>query len=647
MQGKVDDPQAFCYGPAEEAFRHRDFRRIYDEFVNYYKDHIKGESEYYKWLKALSLDEAREYGAATESFRWAKDMIRYLREDADNKYYEVLIGFPLQSMNGNVYHERDLIAAALNLKGKCPDLNHKDEFWFSPNNPRNRWGNLPVVDAKYEDGAIEAILQVPKDAVCPICDGAKMTDLIDEQRIVNVSLAGKCATTRYGGECEGFQFSDPPFTLLTTDVLPGIPLARIRPLESIMVEALQRPFADETRTQPTRRQTRVKVKMKVQEQATQEHPCPDGEIWDPRQEKCIPEPPAEPSYEQAVSPPDTTPQTGPGQRNLRPKSVEPAEDGSCPDGYIISGRLGKCVLDESCPENQHFDQEQQQCVPDTIPKPKDTGTSMGTPAAPAEAAGDIMVDPQGDTLPQKRDIPQPIEPEERPVPRTTVTQVPHVEPVPDKALSQTPQPPLVPTQKPGTELGEPKEPHTCPDGHHFDLAADMCVPDTALTERVRRFKAEDEARKMKDHLFTEKERLERVQATWEKRYTELDTQFQQLLGGVRQQAKRTSDLESALDKTRTEREDLRVELRQIKGDYADKDRDNKRLENTLEELKIEHEGLKKKYHGIMQSALKLSKDNTKANEDYLAKARECDDLREALKKKDIMAKKGLKIRVKA
>jgi hypothetical protein len=205
--------------------RSEDFERIHIEFCDHYGK-TKGDSEYYDWVHALSLDESKPYANAKESFRWAKTMLRALREDAENKYYGCLVGLPLMSMNGNIYHERDLIAAALSLKGKHPSLNHKDEFWF---NEANRYGVLTVVDAKYEDGAVEAVLQVPKSAVCPICDGAPMTSLIDNQHIVNVSLEG-----RNNG---AFEFTDPPFTLLTSDVLPGIPLARIKPLEKIMSEA--------------------------------------------------------------------------------------------------------------------------------------------------------------------------------------------------------------------------------------------------------------------------------------------------------------------------------------------------------------------------------------------------------------------------
>ncbi len=177
-----------------------------------------------------------EYGQARESFRWAQDMIEFLREDSDNKYYKILVGFPIESMNRNVYSERDLIAAALTLKGKHPSLNHKDEFWFSPENPRNRWGNIDIMGGKFEEGAAEAIIKVPKTMICPVCNGRKMTELIDSKKIVNVSLEGDCegGYCERTGKCRGFYFTDPPFTLLTTDVLPGIPLARIKPLEAYL-----------------------------------------------------------------------------------------------------------------------------------------------------------------------------------------------------------------------------------------------------------------------------------------------------------------------------------------------------------------------------------------------------------------------------
>ncbi|MFX0108946.1 MAG: hypothetical protein ACFE7R_11720, partial [Candidatus Hodarchaeota archaeon] len=53
----------------------------------------------YDWLKALSLDEGKMYGAARESFRWAKDMLQFLREEIlidlmANRIYEMKIIHP-------------------------------------------------------------------------------------------------------------------------------------------------------------------------------------------------------------------------------------------------------------------------------------------------------------------------------------------------------------------------------------------------------------------------------------------------------------------------------------------------------------------------------------------------------------------------
>ena len=197
--------------------RHIDFQRIYDEFCSYYKNHAKGKTEYYDWLTALSLDEAQPYGHARESFQWAKDMLRLISEDAENKYYGCVVSLPIRSMNGNVYHERDLIAAATTIEGKSPSINHKDEFWLSVKNPRNRWGPPVTIEgSKYEDGANEVVIKVPKATICPVCTPSNkpLYRMIDEKRVVNLSLEG----TMNGA----FEYSDPPFTLLTSDVFcPG------------------------------------------------------------------------------------------------------------------------------------------------------------------------------------------------------------------------------------------------------------------------------------------------------------------------------------------------------------------------------------------------------------------------------------------
>lgn len=222
--------------------RHPDFEYILGEFKRYYKDPTKAMAEYTAWLNALKLNDNKSYGQSRESFQWAKDMITRFKEDAANVYYKVLLGFPTKSMNRNIYKERDLVAAAHTLVGKHPSINHKDDYWLAPKeqNPHNRWGVVTVVAAAPEEGAVEAILQVPKTALCPVCNGAKLTELIDAKRIYNVSLEGQCNGNDQGA-CDGFEFTEHGFSLLTSDVLPGIPMAKIYPMESYLAFLPQKP----------------------------------------------------------------------------------------------------------------------------------------------------------------------------------------------------------------------------------------------------------------------------------------------------------------------------------------------------------------------------------------------------------------------
>lgn len=308
--------------------RHPDFERIKNEFETYYckGSHPcpRGTQEYNIWLAALRLDETVPYGSPRESFTWARDMIKFLREDKDNKYYQILVGFPVRSMNGNVYKERDFIAAALSLVGAHPSLNHKDEFWFSPENPKNRWGILTVIGAKYEDGAVETILQVPKSAICPICNGSKMTELIDTKQIVNVSLEGDCkgGFCQTTGVCDGFVFLKKGFSLLTTDVLPGMPMARIFPIEAYL------PFSQ------ARHPKRVQI---VGIENMSKKPK-EGEI------------------------------SGGPNPDEQPEQVAPDAKGQCPEGYQFSAKVNACVKLPAAPTTQTH-------------TPEGTTVTSGTPAA--------------------------------------------------------------------------------------------------------------------------------------------------------------------------------------------------------------------------------------------------------------------------
>ena len=135
--------------------RHFDFVRIRNEFIKYYG--ASGEEEYYFWLRALKLNENKPYGVSQERFSFIKDQIQKLKEDIKNVYYRVLVGFPLRSMNGNLYTQDKLSAAADSLVNSFNlNLNHY---------PSLELPGVQYVAAKFEDGAVEAVLKVPKETL--------------------------------------------------------------------------------------------------------------------------------------------------------------------------------------------------------------------------------------------------------------------------------------------------------------------------------------------------------------------------------------------------------------------------------------------------------------------------------------------------
>jgi len=673
------DPEAYCAvikRQAEgEALIHPDFLKIYKQFIKHCKDETEGANRYAVWVKALNLDDTQPYGMSMrEQFQWLRKHANYnlWKEDTDAKYWRVEAGFPLESMNRNVYTERELELAARTLKNQVPNLNHK--HLMKP---------VEIVGSEYEDGVVECVLRVPNRYHCPGCErGMTLNEVLDKGLIVNVSLEASCDyTTSDVGACEGMHFTG--LALLTKDVLPGIPLTRIMPLESIMVEALQ----SSTKTD-RRKKKMTKLEMKIEQEDCGEgehwddeqgkcvpnvteqdepeikpgsrycddHPddprckehqkaihdedvvtpeCPEGEIWDPRANDCVPEPPTEPNYsEDVVFPvPDKTLGTGPGQRVLKPKSVQPDEHGQCPPGYIISTRLGNCILDESCPEGQHFDQDEQKCMPDTVPKPETPGTSVGTTPAPREATPDDVVhDTTAGTDPHERPMPVPDAVQgpskDVKVPKSTDAPVGAPEVLPELTSDQ---PPLQ-----GDSAGEiePKPEHECQDGYHYDYDAVQCVPDSPITERVKRFQAEDKADSLKTKLVK-----------MEKRYVELDTGYQQLLGNIRSKKQMIGRLEKQVDRFNVEKVNDEVKIRDKDRRIQDLTIARDDYKQQFEKLQRIHNEQDKKYNNTLAVNLELSRKLTKSNEDYLELASKNEILEAKLGKARSHGKKIVKIKV--
>ena len=211
---------------------HPDFVKIYRAFMKRYcgspdNECEKGKRVYYAWLAKMGLDDTKPYRKPQEKFNWAKSAFQYIKQDKNAKYYKVEALFPLTSMNNNVYTEEELIRAARTLIGKPVNLNHEG----------HTLKGVKIVDAEYEDGAVEVLLRVLKTAGRGL--GVNICDMIDKGEIVHVSIEATCRTRplqKIDGEvgfgCEGLVFTG--LALLTKDVLPGVPLTRIEPVERLV-----------------------------------------------------------------------------------------------------------------------------------------------------------------------------------------------------------------------------------------------------------------------------------------------------------------------------------------------------------------------------------------------------------------------------
>ncbi len=587
------DPEAYCAVIKRqvegEKLRHPDFQKIYRQFQTV----ENGENRYLNWINALNLDETKPYGDCfKEQFGWIKRHtdLRLWNEDSRNKYWKFEAAFPVESMNGNVYTREELIRAARTLVGKSVNLNHKYPL-----------PTIEIVASEEENGIVEGVIKVPNTLKCPICDENKtINELIEQKGIYNNSLEAGCTFESEDRKCEGMYFTG--LALLTTKVLPGIPLTRLKPLEGIMVEALQ---------SSTRRRKNVKtIKMEVLEEDEPE-PCPEGQKRNPETGKCEPIPPEE---MQTV---DITP--------VQPKpSMEPDENGQCQHGYMLNA-IGKCVPTEDCGEGRHWDANandgQGACVADTPPKPEHPETSHGLPAAPQE---DVLTDAPTE---------QPTAGEQPPI--TGTKPIPSPSAAGEQPTATGHPPEVAPAMKPN-EPGEiePEPSHDCGDGYHYDFDLNQCVPDHPINERVKRFQAEDKADTLKTQV-----------AKWESRYISLDTEYQRLLGVKREQQQTIRRLEQQNDRNNVEKVNDEVQLRDKTRRIEDLTIARDDYKQQLEKLKKLYDDQSGKYHSTLAVNLELSRKLTKANEDYLDVATERDRFKEAINKAKSISKKVVKIRV--
>jgi hypothetical protein len=192
--------------------RHPDFAKIHSAFLTHYsKDPKLGEQRYTQWLSALGLDDSKPYCKPQERFQWAKNLIEQVKEDPEARYYKVEALFPLESMNQNLYTREELLQATRTLTGKPSNLNHQSD---------QKLPEIEIIAAQCEDDVAECFVRIQKTS--------KIPDMIERKQIVNVSVEADWSHSRVG---KGLVFEG--LGWLTTDVLPGVPLTRIEPVEKI------------------------------------------------------------------------------------------------------------------------------------------------------------------------------------------------------------------------------------------------------------------------------------------------------------------------------------------------------------------------------------------------------------------------------
>ena len=183
----------------------------------------------------------------------------------------------------------------------------------------------------------------------------------------------------------------------------------------------------------------------------------------------------------------------------------------------------------------------------------------------------------------------------------------------------------------------------CADGYHKD-ADGMCVPDEPLDEQVKRFKAETkeflavaESRKMREQMAG-------IENYWVNKYSKLNEQYIKAAAYSKSQDQISRQLRESVRAEQLRCEDLRVETRDLKNQLADAVSLSSKQARLIEDLKIENATLSSRYNSSLSTNLKLTKDVTRANEDYLELAKVKEKLEDEVKRAKVFAKKTLKLK---
>lgn len=357
-----------------------------------------------------------------ESFKWVVPF-----EVGNRKGKKVIIRgqalFPLVSKNLRRYIEEELVRSARTLANGYIDVNHEWSLWAATQEGHKPHLKGNVIDAEFEDGAIEYVGQVNHPEYFEkLLDGSKLTesqyfDKWGKKPIRHVSVDAiyrfhDAGEDWQGVEPHGIRFNG--LSMVEDPEIPGVAGTTLEVVEiretmnNPQVMLLQNYFKDigvatevlerngkivieERKLKNVGNRTNPLIIRRVLEQEDADKKCPEGQRWDEESQSCVPiateqqECPEGQKWdeEQGKCVPIATEQDEPcpeGQKRNDEGECVPIEaeateqDGECPEGYKRNVE-GECVPIEDeeateqeederkCPEGEVWDDDKGECVP--------------------------------------------------------------------------------------------------------------------------------------------------------------------------------------------------------------------------------------------------------------------------------------------
>jgi hypothetical protein len=370
---------AICYSKFRGEAVHPDFQRIINLFFKRYRVDEAIE-KFGKFVMRNSLNLSKAYNPNVqfkESFEWIEPLIQPYKQDKDAKYYLVTALTADISMNNVDYGSEDRLAREdSSMNWRPVNINHDHDKWLSY--PRTR-----VDFSAANEFSLEATLRVDNR-------DAWLQKMLDEGKILHPSIEGRPHPISGRYHFTGL-------ALLEKGVeLPGCPLTEIVPLvfnESVGKSICEfkggKMVCECTTTSEVKNNLKESVKQAIKEVFEEEEKpmlktpeqsspnaekppkepeeCPTGFHWDGQQ--CMPNDSGDSAKSPMTKMPGPKPvmyeQDVPPATNA-PNTVGKDDTATCPENHHWDPDQNKCVPDvkQECEAGWHFDVALEKCIPD-------------------------------------------------------------------------------------------------------------------------------------------------------------------------------------------------------------------------------------------------------------------------------------------